>query len=121
MNGLYIISDNGEIISLPRYKQNNSKLQYVEPKEICRYENPKNHYIYVQLWKDGRYKNIRLHRLVAENFIENKLSLSEVNHKDGNRSNNNVENLEWCTRSYNIKDMWKRRRGGYIENNKTRK
>lgn len=112
MNGLYIISDNGEIISLPRYKQNNSKLQYVEPKEICRYENSKNHYIYVQLWKDGRYKNIRLHRLVAENFIENKLSLSDVNHKDGNRSNNNVENLEWCTRSYNIKDMWKRRRGG---------
>lgn len=42
MNGLYIISDNGEIILLPRYKQNNSKLQYVEPKEICRYENPKN-------------------------------------------------------------------------------
>lgn len=39
--GKYIISNYGEIISLPRYKRNNSKFQYVQPREICKYTNPK--------------------------------------------------------------------------------
>ena len=105
--GKYIISNYGEIISLPRYKENRGKFQYVEPKEICRYVNKKNGYVYVQLWNNATYKNIRLHKLVAENFIENKEGKEQINHIDGNKKNNKVNNLEWCTCKENIQHAYK--------------
>ena len=46
-------------------------------------------------------KEMLIHRLVAKSFIQNPLNLSYVNHKDENKLNNNVENLEWCTAKYN--------------------
>ena len=57
--GRYIISNYGEVISLPRYKNNKSKLQYVEPKEILQYVNKNNGYIYVMLCKNGKQKKIK--------------------------------------------------------------
>lgn len=50
---------------------------------------------------DGVRRLRRVHRMVAERFIENPLGLPEVNHKDEDKLNNSVENLEWCTRQYN--------------------
>ena len=47
-------------------------------------------------------KMYRIHRLVAECFLPNPNNYAEVNHKDEDKSNNNVENLEWCTHQYNI-------------------
>lgn len=106
--GKYIISNYGEVVSLPRYKQNKSKLQYVEPREIKTCVNKKNGYVYILLCNDSKEKNFRLHRLVAEHFIDNPNNYKQVNHIDGNKQNNKADNLEWCTASYNIKDMYKR-------------
>lgn len=58
-------------------------------------------YEIVGISRHGKRKNIRVHRLVAEAFIFNPNGFPCVNHKDENKSNNNVENLEWCTYQYN--------------------
>jgi hypothetical protein len=58
-------------------------------------------YLYVHFRINGKSFNKKVHRLVAQTFIPNPNILPEVNHKDGNRTNNNVSNIEWCTRSYN--------------------
>lgn len=61
----------------------------------------KVNYMYVGLCKNGIQKHFRLHRLVAEAFIPNPNNLPCINHKDEDKSNNRVDNLEWCTDSYN--------------------
>lgn len=69
--------------------------------------NKKNGYVYVTIRdNNGKYLNKRVHRLVAEAFIKNPENKSDVNHKDFNRHNNVVNNLEWVTRSEN--NLWSR-------------
>lgn len=66
-------------------------------------KQPKGYlYAMIQL-SNGKQKNCRVHRLVAEYFLPNPDNMKEVNHKDGNKDNNHVSNLEWCTRSNNVK------------------
>lgn len=60
-------------------------------------------YEYVNLYKNGKYKNYNIHRLVANAYIPNPDNLPQVNHIDENKCNNNVENLEWCTASQNTR------------------
>ena len=69
--------------------------------------NRSNHYLYVNLYKDGKATKYFVHRLVAEAFIPNLKRLPEVNHIDGNKQNNSVDNLEWCTRSQNTSHAFK--------------
>jgi len=56
-----------------------------------------NGYYRVTLAKGGRKKQVYLHRLLATHFIDNPLNLPQINHKDGNKLNNSLDNLEWCT------------------------
>lgn len=58
-------------------------------------------YKVVGLSKEGKSKSFRVHRLVAETFIDNPNNYKCINHKDENKLNNNVNNLEWCTIAYN--------------------
>ena len=64
-------------------------------------------YMAVALCKKGKKVHKKIHRLVAEHFIDNSRKLFCVNHIDGNKLNNNVENLEWCTSSYNNKEAYR--------------
>lgn len=88
--GLYTVSEIGMVFSLRRGK-------------FLRGGCFPNGYKFVCLRKDGKNKNLLIHRLVAEAFIPNPKNLPCVNHKDGNKQNNNVENLEWCTQGENLK------------------
>ena len=97
----------GRIKSLERYKQNHSKLQLVNEKILPLHINKRNGYMYVYLNKNAKGKNCRVHRLIAEVFIDNLNNLPQVNHIDGNKQNNRVDNLEWCTPKDNIRHSYK--------------
>ena len=60
----------------------------------------------VILWKDGKEKTFLVSRLVAISFLDNPNSLPQINHIDGNPTNNKVENLEWCTAKHNVNHMF---------------
>lgn len=61
----------------------------------------------VRLCSNGKFTYPRVHRLVASAFIPNPDNKLEVNHIDGDKSNNNVNNLEWCTKSENMRHAYK--------------
>lgn len=61
----------------------------------------RNGYLSVNLWKDNKGKNFYIHRIVAEAFLSRVEGFNVVNHKDEDRLNNHVDNLEWCTSQYN--------------------
>lgn len=92
----YGVDKNGNVYSLPRpYKP---KLQKLKPMA-----NNKG-YLQVQIYNEfGMYKAL-IHRLVAETFIPNPENKPEVNHKDGNKNNNSVYNLEWVTHAENVQN-----------------
>ena len=91
--GLYQISNLGRIKSLKR--------KYTTGNKILKYHKNNNGYCYIDLCKNAKTKKFLIHRLVAIHFIPNLNNLPQVNHKDENKENNCVENLEWCSHEYN--------------------
>ena len=89
--GQYQVSDKGRVISL---KFGNERI--LKPIRV-----PKG-YLMVNLCKNGEKNKCYVHRLVAQAFIPNPDNLPQVNHKDENKENNYVQNLEWCSDKYNI-------------------
>ena len=61
-----------------------------------------NGYFYVNLYKEGQHKHYNIHRLVATAYLPNPENLPQVNHKDECKTNNCLQNLEWCDAKYNI-------------------
>ena len=94
--GLYQVSDEGEVRSLGNGNSNSSKERIIKPTK------DKYGYLYITLCKNGKKKTIKIHRLVAEAFLPNPDNLPEVNHKDENKINNRANNLEFCDRKYNV-------------------
>lgn len=96
------------IFNYPNYEiSNNGKVRNIKSKLIKKYATTHNGYFRVQLLNYSGGKCFMVHRLVAEAFIPNPNNLPQVNHIDGNKQNNSVENLEWCTCSYNINEAFK--------------
>ena len=89
---LYEVSNKGQIRSICKRYKNKGNLK----------QRPNNKgYMYVTLCRKGDQKTVNVHRLVALTFIENPNNLPCINHKDENKTNNHVSNLEWCSYYYN--------------------
>lgn len=92
--GLYQVSNLGRVRSL-RYHNT------TEIKVLNQFKANKR-YLFVSLSKNNINTKKTVHRLVAQTFIHNPFKLNEVNHIDGNKENNCVKNLEWCTHKENM-------------------
>lgn len=85
----YMVSSKGNLYSLTRNKRMTPRLN-------------KDGYLRTRLFDGVKKNDFTVHRLVAMAFIPNPDNLPMVNHKDENKTNNAVENLEWCTGTYNV-------------------
>jgi hypothetical protein len=111
--GLYQASNLGRIKSLERIAKNNHKIK----EKILKPQNNKNGYLSVNLYKNNKMKRKLIHRLVALTFIKNVNNYLYINHKDKNKNNNCLKNLEWCTQSYNVIYSKGRKINQYDKNN----
>lgn len=101
--GLYQVSNFGNVRRIGNYKN-----QYSEWKSFKKLKlSNRKGYLYAVLYKNGISTHFLVHRLVAETFINNCDNSNEVNHLDGNKQNNNINNLEWCSHSKNILHAYK--------------
>ena len=87
--GLYKVSNLGNVLSVKRNK-------------LLKPGKENNGYLKVILRKNGKNKNYYVHRLVALSFLPNPLNYKEINHISEDKTDNRVENLEWCDHRYNI-------------------
>lgn len=94
--GLYQVSNLGRVKSLGNGDSNASKERILKPYKA------KGDYLLVDLHKQGKRKQHLVHRLVAMAFIDNPNNLEQINHRDEDKTNNSIQNLEWCDRKHNI-------------------
>lgn len=103
--GIYQISNLGNVVSLDRISTKRDRwgkiIDYHLKSKIIKTSHNNKGYSIIHLYKNKKSKTFLLHRLVAEAFIPNPKGLLEINHKDENKDNNCVDNLEWCTRKQN--------------------
>jgi len=100
--GIYQISNIGRVRNLEYYIIESTGKRRKRRARIISNKLPEGaEYYQVILFKNKKSKLWRIHRLVAIAFISNPENLREINHKDHNKLNNSVDNLEWCSHSYN--------------------
>lgn len=91
-NSKYLVSDDGRI---RRVGSNKDKAV-----------RNKDGYVVTELYEGGSRSHVRVHRMVAEAFIPNPDNKPEINHIDGDKTNNHVSNLEWVTKKENCRHAW---------------
>ncbi|MFT8392372.1 MAG: NUMOD4 domain-containing protein [Liquorilactobacillus ghanensis] len=107
--GLYQVSSFGNVKSLQRVVIRKNGVSQIVREKVLKKLNVSG-YLQVTLSKNGVHHKEYIHRLVAETFISNPDGLLEINHKDEIKSNNNLKNLEFCSREYNLSYGTRRKR-----------
>lgn len=129
--GSYAVSNKGLVLS----KARKDSVGRLKKAKLIKGSKDKDGYLRVtlSLGRRGSSKVVRVARLVALSWLPNKENLPIVNHKDGNKINNSVSNLEWCTPEFNTRHAWKNglckpynrseayNREGIVESNKGRR
>jgi len=118
--GLYQVSNLGRVKSLDRMVKVYGKRKMKIDEKILKPAIKRDGYCTVTLLNQGKRKYSRIHRLVAQQFIKNDYNKPEVNHKNGIKTDNRLENLEWMTtqenQNHSIYVLGKRGRLGYRKN-----
>lgn len=105
LEGYYQVSNLGNVRSIDRLIiLFNGHFRYRKEQMILKRKQAR--YVYIELWKNDIQKKFRIHWLVAEAFITNSDNKLQVNHINGDKTDNRVENLEWCTASENQKHSY---------------
>lgn len=91
--------DKYQVSNFGRIKSRN--YNHTKEEKILKLSTDNKGYLTVTLWSNDKGKTYKVHRIVADTFIPNNYNLPCVNHKDENKQNNHIKNLEWCTYSYN--------------------
>ena len=99
--GLYEVSSYGRVRSLDRYVKSCYEAYRLHKGKVLSPGKDKDGYLFVNLYCNGKVHKRFAHRLAAQAFISNPDNLPMVNHKDEDKTNNSVENLEWCNAKYN--------------------
>ena len=102
----YLIDTFGNIKSLDKKVKNKNGYRIIKGK-MLKPKLDKYGYLKIGLTKNNKQKYYFVHRLVAETFLPNPNNYKIINHIDGNKTNNYVENLEWCTQSHNVKEAYR--------------
>lgn len=96
----YQINKLGQVLSLPKERRGGQGV-YMSKSKLLNISVSRFGYKYVSLKTNGKMKHISIHRLLAIIFIPNPQNYPIINHKDGNKDNNSLDNLEWCTYKQN--------------------
>jgi len=105
--GLYQVSNLGRVKSCGKYVKHSKGGERLLKEKIRSLASDKNGYVVVDLYKNGKGKIYKVHRLVASSFINNEENKPQVNHINGVKNDNSEINLEWSTNSENQKHAFK--------------
>lgn len=102
----YGISNYGRVLSKERRSTCSYNATRLTKERILKQSKDKKGYFEVTLFKNGKHTK-KVHKLVADSFLDNPNNFNCINHIDGNKENNNVDNLEHCTAKHNIKESYR--------------